>query len=170
MKKYILIVCLSWGVVFSQDNISGSIQFKENNKIYPLAGANVFWQNTAVGTVTDAEGAFELEIIPETNLLVISYIGFKTDTLKVESKSKIDHLMTFDQDEELDEVTLTQRRKAMQKSFIETQNIIKVSSEELLKAACCNLSESFETNPAIDVNFADALTGTRQIKMSKSII
>ena len=35
----------------------------------------------------------------------------------------------------------------------------------MLKAACCNLSESFETNPAIDVNFADALAGTKQIKM-----
>jgi len=40
-----------------------------------------------------------------------------------------------------------------------------VTNDELLKAACCNLSESFETNPSIDVNFADALTGTRQIKM-----
>ena len=35
----------------------------------------------------------------------------------------------------------------------------------MLKAACCNLSESFETNPSIDVNFSDALSGTRQIKM-----
>ena len=35
----------------------------------------------------------------------------------------------------------------------------------MLKAACCNLSESFETNPAIDVNFADALAGTKQIRM-----
>ena len=35
----------------------------------------------------------------------------------------------------------------------------------MLKAACCNLSESFETNPAIDVNFSDALTGTKQIQM-----
>ena len=42
---------------------------------------------------------------------------------------------------------------------------MKVNSEELLKAACCNLSESFETNPSIDVNFSDALTGTKQIKM-----
>jgi len=42
---------------------------------------------------------------------------------------------------------------------------ITVSSAELLKAACCNLSESFETNPSIDVNFADAVSGTRQIKM-----
>ena len=48
---------------------------------------------------------------------------------------------------------------------MEAQNILTVSSDELLKAACCNLSESFETNPSIDVNFADAVTGTRQIKM-----
>ena len=73
--------------------------------------------------------------------------------------------MIQNHNDELDEVTLTQRRKASQKSYIETQNILKVSSEELLKAACCNLSESFETNPAIDVNFADAITGTKQIKM-----
>ena len=35
----------------------------------------------------------------------------------------------------------------------------------MLKAACCNLSESFETNPSIDVNFSDAISGTKQIKM-----
>jgi hypothetical protein len=40
-----------------------------------------------------------------------------------------------------------------------------VKKKELQKAACCNLSESFETNPSIDVNFADAVTGNKQIKM-----
>ena len=164
MKKYIFIVCLSWGMVYSQDPLSGAIQYQENNKTYPLIGASVFWKNTTIGTVTDMEGAFRLERAPATDLLIISYIGFITDTLKIDT-SFISHQMTQNQEDELDEVTLTQRRKASQKSFIETQNILKVSSEELLKAACCNLSESFETNPAIDVNFADALTGTKQIKM-----
>lgn len=164
MKKYILIVCFSWGVVFSQDPLNGIVQYQENNKTYPLTGASVFWQNTTIGTVTDIEGAFQLERTPETDLLIISYVGFKTDTLKIQMPF-ITHQMIQDQDDELDEVTLTQRRKASQKSYIETQNILKVSSDELLKAACCNLSESFETNPAIDVNFSDALTGTKQIKM-----
>ncbi|MDA0936228.1 MAG: TonB-dependent receptor [Bacteroidetes bacterium] len=164
MKKYILIVCFSWGMVFSQDPLNGIVQYQENNKTYPLTGASVFWQNTTIGTVTDIEGAFQLEKTPETDLLIISYVGFKTDTLKIQMPF-IRHQMIQDQDDELDEVTLTQRRKASQKSYIETQNILKVSSDELLKAACCNLSESFETNPAIDVNFSDALTGTKQIKM-----
>lgn len=164
MKKCIFIVCMSCGVVFSQDPLNGIVQYQENNKTYPLTGASVFWQNTTIGTVTDIEGAFQLERTPETDLLIISYVGFKTDTLKIQMPF-ITHQMIQDQDDELDEVTLTQRRKASQKSYIETQNILKVSSDELLKAACCNLSESFETNPAIDVNFSDALTGTKQIKM-----
>ena len=67
--------------------------------------------------------------------------------------------------ESLDEIELIQRRKAAQKSYIAAQNITQVNSAELLKAACCNLSESFETNPSIDVNFSDALTGTKQIRM-----
>ena len=45
------------------------------------------------------------------------------------------------------------------------QNVVLISEQELLKAACCNLSESFETNPAIDVNHSDALTGSKKIEM-----
>lgn len=40
-----------------------------------------------------------------------------------------------------------------------------ITSGELLKAACCNLSESFESHAGVDVAYSDALTGTRQIQM-----
>ena len=40
-----------------------------------------------------------------------------------------------------------------------------ISSNELLRAACCNLGESFTTNPSVDVNYADAATGAQQIKL-----
>ena len=40
-----------------------------------------------------------------------------------------------------------------------------ISSKELLRAACCNLVESFTTNPSVDVNYADAATGAQQIKL-----
>lgn len=42
---------------------------------------------------------------------------------------------------------------------------VNISRTELRKAACCNLSESFETNPSIDVAFTDAVTGTKQIQL-----
>ena len=67
--------------------------------------------------------------------------------------------------QKLEEVKIVKKRKGLQKSFTVTGNTTLVTSKELLKAACCNLAESFETNPSIDVNFSDALTGTKQIKM-----
>ena len=72
--------------------------------------------------------------------------------------------ITFSQ-KTLEEVTVESTKKGIQKSLTKTANTTVVSSKELLKAACCNLAESFETNPSIDVSFSDALTGTKQIKM-----
>lgn len=40
-----------------------------------------------------------------------------------------------------------------------------MTDKELLKAACCNLSESFETNPSVDVSYNDAVTGSKQIQL-----
>jgi outer membrane receptor for ferrienterochelin and colicins len=70
----------------------------------------------------------------------------------------------FSQDT-LQTVKVEEERKKLQKSLLKATNTTVLSSKELLKAACCNLAESFETNPSIDVNFSDALTGTKQIKM-----
>ena len=67
--------------------------------------------------------------------------------------------------EKLKEVTVEQRKKGLQKSYFEPKNVVTVNAAELLKAACCNLSESFETNPSIDVSYSDALMGAKQIKM-----
>ena len=161
---YILLFMFSWSVQ-SQQLLSGQIKIQEFESKTLIEGANLFWLNTSIGTISDKTGSFKIPMTPKSNQLVISYLGFKTDTLTITKPIRLFHTLLPDNNDALDEVRLTQRRKAMQKSYFESQNIIMVSSEELLKAACCNLSESFETNPSIDVNFADALTGTKQIKM-----
>ena len=161
---YILLFMFSWPVK-SQRLLTGQIKIKEFESKTLIEGANLFWLNTSIGAISDKTGSFKIPMTPISNQLVISYLGFKTDTLTIIKPIRLFHTLLPDNNGALDEVTLTQRRKSMQKSYFESQNIILVSSEELLKAACCNLSESFETNPSIDVNFADALTGTKQIKM-----
>lgn len=161
--KYFLI--LAPYLLMAQATIEGKIFIQENNETYPLAGVNIFWLDSAVGTVSNQEGDFSISPISSTNRLIIKYLGFKSDTLSVTPGKKIFHFMKEDTGESLDEIELIQRRKAAQKSYIAAQNITQVNSAELLKAACCNLSESFETNPSIDVNFSDALTGTKQIRM-----
>ena len=44
-------------------------------------------------------------------------------------------------------------------------NGLEIGQDELFRAACCNLGESFVTNPSVDVNYNDAATGARQIKL-----
>jgi len=149
----------------AQDTLKGTIFTLEGNQKIPLTGASIYWIGTQTGTTTNEEGTFSLPLETSTNQLVISFLGFKTDTLSIKDQKIITHYLTAAEGESLEEITLTQRRKAIQKSYLQAQNIVNVNSAELLKAACCNLSESFETNPSIDINFSDALTGTKQIRM-----
>ena len=139
------------------------MEANDKNEHIGLASANVYWLNTTIGTVTNKDGMFSIPYSKENSKLVISYVGFKTDTLTITQPKMVHHWLQPVGN--LDAVTITSRKQTTIKSYLQAGNTFTVSSEELLKAACCNLSESFETNPSIDVNFADAVTGTRQIKM-----
>ena len=150
---------------FSQENLEGKILFSEDGKDYPVMGATVKWINTDKGTISNEKGDFKLERESKTDLIVISYVGFQTDTLSVKDINNITHYMSYSEENFLDEVTVSKRRNSAQRTYLMPQNIINISEEELLKAACCNLSESFETNPSVDVNHNDAITGTKQIEM-----
>ena len=145
--------------------VTGKILFSEDGKDYPVMGATVKWINTDKGTISNEKGDFKLERESKTDLIVISYVGFQTDTLSVKDINNITHYMSYSEENFLDEVTVSKRRNSAQRTYLMPQNIINISEEELLKAACCNLSESFETNPSVDVNHNDALTGTKQIEM-----
>lgn len=68
---------------------------------------------------------------------------------------------TLGQAHELDEVVVSTRGF---KVSVPTNTSL-ISAKELTRAACCNLGESFITNPSIDVSYSDAATGARQIKL-----
>ena len=164
MKYYILLsVMLFASTLKAQEQLKGKILEVLDGKELPLPGANVYWLNTTIGAMTDENGDFSIAFDASNTKLVISYVGFKTDTITVTSRKFIEHVLQSSDD--LDEITLTARKQATAKSYLKATNTFTVSSDELLKAACCNLSESFETNPSIDVNFADAVSGTKQIRM-----
>lgn len=68
-------------------------------------------------------------------------------------------------DTNIEEVKVVRLGEATALNKKETGLTFNISSKELLKAACCNLSESFETNATVDVSFSNAVTGTKQLKM-----
>ncbi|MGJ8716094.1 MAG: TonB-dependent receptor [Maribacter stanieri] len=165
MNKYIvvLLLCMLPYFSFSQEKVEGVVFDSDASNALSLSGANVYWQDSQTGVVTDFDGNFSIPFKKEFNKLIISYVGFESDTLTINAPKTI--RVSLKPSNELDEVVVQQERDAIQKTYFSPQNVITVNSAELLKAACCNLAESFETNPAIDVNLSDGLTGTKQIQM-----
>lgn len=167
MKRFVCIIPIFLSALFTmtgQEKVTGTVyEATEVGTANPLSGANVFWAGTAIGTITDFNGHFEIPFQKKNKGLVISYIGFKTDTLMVPGPTELKHWLLAENT--LNAVVIENRKPTSFKSYLQVQNITHISSTELLKAACCNLAESFETNPAIDVNYPDAITGNRQIKM-----
>jgi outer membrane receptor for ferrienterochelin and colicin len=166
MKKYIInsILLFIPIIIFSQTDLKGMIMDKNNPKNnLGVSDVNVHWLGTNIGAVTNEKGWFTIPYKPIYNKLVVSYVGYKTDTISIKDVTPIHHFLT--EKSTLEEVVITSKKKATQKSFFSTANVFTVNADELLKAACCNLAESFETNPSIDVSFSDALTGAKQIQM-----
>jgi outer membrane receptor for ferrienterochelin and colicin len=159
MNKFLFIILFS-SVIYTQDTVKGKVTYDNN---LALAGVNIFWKNTQIGTTSNAKGEYEIKKTNESNTLVFSYTGFKNQDVAVSQQKQIDVVLDFD--DSLDEITIKQIRTGLQKSSITAANMQTMTAKEFLKAACCNLSESFETNPSIDVNFTDAVSGTRQIRM-----
>ncbi len=135
-----------------------------DEKDQPIIGANVYWEGTQTGTTTDLDGYFQLERSNDHQNLMVSYIGYAPSKISVNELDN-DLRITLKGEVELDEVVVSERKMgtiASRTTVLQTQ---KITYDELCRAACCNLAESFETNPSVDVSYADAATGARQIKL-----
>ena len=139
-------------------------ELNKKGKSDALIGATVFWLGSETeGVVTDKHGSFRIPRNGLTEKLVVSYVGYQKDTIDMQGKPYVEIQMS--DAVLLEGVEVSYRKKATEISFMKTLKVEEIGKEELLKAACCNLSESFETNPSVDVSFTDAVTGTRQIQM-----
>ncbi len=161
----IVTIILMSGSMLSADYLKGRVYGIDANEAKAaLAGVTVFWMNTNIGTFADNDGNFEIPFINETNKLVFTMTGYAKDTVTVTSEQTyievemISNLTT-------DEVNVYANQPGTILNKASTENVSTITSKGLRKAACCNLSESFQTNPSVDVEFSDAVTGAKQIKL-----
>ena len=70
-----------------------------------------------------------------------------------------------DKEKEIESVNIIAHKSSTFIGKKEVGLVFNIGEKELLKAACCNLSESFETNSTVDVSFSNAITGGKQLKM-----
>jgi len=151
--------------ISTQTGLLSGVVMETDNKgnFHPLQGATVTWLGVNETVTTDSSGVFKISKDSTQQRLVVSYVGYETDTITVTDARQVKLIMASGG--HLKEVKVTARQKA---SYISALNPVRtqmITEKELFKAACCNLSESFETNPSVDVSYNDAVTGSKQIQL-----
>lgn len=160
MKKILGLLLLLCGNVAWAQQIKGKVVDKNNQAI---TGATVSWLGLAQTAVfSDENGMFSLPKVDKKEQITASFIGFESDTIYTDG-DKFYVLILKEKTNELDEVVVKTAASSIDElSPIHTEIL---NTKTLLKAACCNLSETFETNASISVGYTDAVTGSRQIQM-----
>lgn len=169
--RLVLLLLLSvWGVVFGQNTAPAKppvkgvvLEVDAKGEFHPLVGANLVWKGTNLLATSNESGVFIMPELAGAYEIVVSYVGFSTDTIRISEKNELKIILKSNYT--LGNVQVVHERASSYISGLSTMNVKNMSEKELFKAACCNLSESFETNPSIDVNYADAATGIKQISM-----
>ncbi|TDS15885.1 TonB-dependent receptor domain-containing protein [Sphingobacterium paludis] len=139
---------------------------QENGKgeLTPIAGVNISWQENPQKTVqTNENGVFD--IVHQTGYanLIVSFVGMKADTILVKNLHEV--LVIHAKDNVLAEVVVSRKQRSNYIAKLSPNRIEMITAKELFKAACCDLSESFETNASVDVVSSDAVTGAKQIQL-----
>ena len=152
--------------IIAQDDpmtFSGMI-VNEENEI--LIGATVNWQDTTIGAVTNLEGWFTIQRMDSINpyILEIRYVGY--ETVEVEILPNENRLrLIVEENSTIDDIIVESRQRDNFTSTLDPINVESIGAGELRRAACCNLSESFENNATVNVQYTDAITGAKEIEL-----
>ncbi len=160
--KTIQAIMLLWLIHFTATAqvIEGTVSDKTSAG---LPGVMVSWKDQPNTTVfTDQNGQFSISRKEGNDFLVFRMLGYKTDTLAVTGTAFL-KIILEDDTADLKEVVVKSRSTSI--DAISPLHTEILNAKTLAKAACCNLSESFETNASVSVNYADAVTGSKQIQL-----
>ena len=147
--------------------IQGVVFGVENGMKIPVKQAKIQLRTAQTTVFSDENGRFEI-ILPKElpDWLVVSAKGFDSDSMEVTREDRFIGLeIVLFKIETLDEVVISFKRESKTFSKLKPLQVEELGEGELRKAACCNLSESFETNATVDVNFTDAVSGAKKIQL-----
>lgn len=167
MKQLLLTIAFLANSLFVFTQVRGYVYGNDTIQKKALKGATLFLLEEKIKTTTNEDGAFEF-ILPKTlpQTLVISAKSFYSDTVILSKKDRFSALQIVLYSEKLlPEIAVSFRKVDHGISRLKTLHVEEINSGELRKAACCNLSESFESNASVDVNMTDAVSGAKKIQL-----
>ncbi len=163
MKNYILLLFIVIPFFSNAQTVMGTVFSDDDGGKQPLPGVNIIWEGTNTGTASKPDGSFEIKQKNGKHKLVFSFVGYEQQVVPVDDQKPVE--VVLKPNLEIEEVTVVKKSRGTYLSVINPIQTENIGGAELHKAACCNLAESFETNPSVDVSYSDAITGAKQIKL-----
>ncbi len=162
MKIKILATLLCLSTALNAQILRGSVH---DEKGLAVIGAHVFWMDKSAETITDEKGNFSLMRYTKERMVHVGMVGFKRFIYTIKTDENDLKIVLKEAVNELGAVQIVGKKADNSVSSLNARNVETINSMELRKAPCCNLSESFETNGTVDVAYADAITGAKEIQM-----
>ena len=144
--------------VWAQDRtISGTVSSDEDGSGLP--GVNVILQGTTVGTTTDVNGSYSLDVPSDGSTLVFSFIGLASQEVAIGSRSVVDVVMSSDV-EELQEVVVTALGITKEKAAL-GYAVTSVGGEQLEARPEADIARLLRGKvPGVDITSQSGVTGT----------
>ncbi len=141
MKKQLLFLLFSIiSVTLFGRTVTGTVTQKSDGE--PVIGASVMVKGTSSGVMTDIDGKYSIEVSNNKAVLVFTYIGYNTETVKVDGRSVIDVVMT-ENATVLDEVVVTAMGQVQEKKKL-NYAVQSLNSDELTAGVTPNMVNSLQ--------------------------
>lgn len=163
MKKYIIVFCIVLTGYANAQIIKGKVMDENNGA---LAGANVFWLNSAIRAITNVNGEFEIRFMTDSlERLVATSVGYQPDTITVASTTSFVHFKLKSEEKELDAVNVTGKRPGQYISSFAPFKTEIITPAELAKGACCDLAGCFNTNASVQPATTNVITNAQELRI-----
>ena len=163
---FFALLAVSSTIAMAQGKVTGKIVDAAGE---PVIGASVVVKGTNVGTVTDVNGSFALASVPKEATLVVSYVGYRTQTIAVGGKSAFD--VTLEEDKQLlDEVVVV--GYGVQRKSDATGALTRVGEKELNAKPVSNAFEALQGKAAgVDITSSErpGTVGSIKIRGTRSL-
>ncbi len=163
MKHFTILLIILLPLLSFAQVLEGTVFGDSDHGPEPLPGVNIYWQGTNRGVASMDDGTFKIRKEQKDHILIFSFVGYEQKEIHVHELTPIE--ITLNPNLELGEVEVVHKNRGTYLSKIDPMHTEHIHGAELHKAACCNLAESFETNPSVDVDYSDAVTGAKQIRL-----
>ncbi|MEN9291248.1 MAG: hypothetical protein RLZZ357_1091, partial [Bacteroidota bacterium] len=150
-----------------QAQIKGVVQGLDSTQTKPLKNVKITLLRAKQTVYSNEDGSFEIYLGKQTpDTLSFEIKGYRSDQLVVTRADRFAALhVVLVSGQMVQEIVVQQQKDAHGISKMKTLHVEELTSAEFRKAACCNLSESFETNATVDVSMADAISGAKKIQL-----